>query len=191
MAWAAERSREPGPAPKLQASLAAAPEGLTLLRNDCLGCHTEDLVRQQRLTAAQWAKVIDKMHRWGAPTEAESLAVLTTYLAASYTLDAGPFRPETLSADEAAALFEPLPDGPFSGGDPQRGRALYAERCLICHGAEGRGGPRGVNLVGRHVLHRSPEFVEAVRAGRGGMPAFPETTDTEVADILAHLRSLR
>src|SRR5439155_19316512 len=57
------------PSPNTGASLEGEPPGLTILRGDCLGCHTENLLRQQRLTGAQWAKVIDKMHKWGAPTE--------------------------------------------------------------------------------------------------------------------------
>jgi len=171
-------------------SVSDKPVGMEILRNDCLACHTEDLMRQQRLTDKQWVKVIEKMHNWGAPTEPENVGALTSYLASTYTRDSGPFVPEVLSSEKAAALFEPLPDGPLAGGERERGRVLYRERCLPCHGEDGRGGPDGVNLVGRHVLDRAAEFAETVRTQRGRMPAFVETTDGEVADLLTYLRSL-
>ena len=164
--------------------------GPDIVRNDCLTCHTEDLLRQQRLTQAQWAKSIDKMHRWGAPTEAENVEALTAYLASSYGRDSGPFSPEALSAEVAAALFEPLPDGTFGGGDRARGLALYRDRCLPCHGEGGRGGPAGVNLVNGRILDRAADFAAVIRRGRARMPEFSDTTDTEAADLLSYLRSL-
>ena len=167
---------------------AADAPALEILRSDCRGCHTEDLLHQQRLTEAQWAKVLDKMHRWGAPTEAEDLQLLASHLAASYGLDLGSFVPERLSADAVADLFTSRPDGKLAGGDVERGRALYDERCSPCHVEDGRGGPLGLNLVGRRVLYRADEFAALVRGGAGRMPGF-ETTDAEAADLLAYLRS--
>jgi len=190
-ACAAERplkSTAPAAAPVAAAAAADAP-ALEILRNDCRGCHTEDLLRQQRLTEAQWAKVLDKMHRWGAPTEGEDLQVLTANLAASYGRDSGPFAPERLSAEAAADLFRSRPDGALAGGNAVRGLALYGERCAPCHAEDGRGGPLGLNLVGRRSLHRADEFAALVRGGAGRMPGF-ETTDAEAADLLAYLRSL-
>src|SRR6185295_15083456 len=141
-------------------------------------------------TAAQWGKTLDKMHTWGAPTDAEDLATLTAYLAAACGLDAGAFEPEPIRAREAAMLFRPLADPPFGGGDPGRGRSLYAARCAPCHAENGGGGERGTRLVGRQVLDRAAEFAAVVRAGRGRMPEFTEATDAEVADLLAWVRSL-
>lgn len=158
---------------------------VAILGNDCLACHTGDLVRQQRLTDKQWAKTVDKMRTWGAPTEPEEVEPLLSQLAAPR-----PYVPRTLSVEEAASLFERAPDGAFSGGDARRGSALYAERCAACHADDGRGGTMGVALAGRHVLDRAPDLAAAVRAGRGRMPAFESTTDAEVADMVAYLRSL-
>ena len=175
-------------APSAGEAAADAP-ALAILRNDCLGCHDGELWRQQRLTDAQWAKVLDKMHRWGAPTEGEDLQVLATHLASTYRLDTGPFVPERLSAEAAADLFASRPDGAIAGGDRARGRELYAERCAPCHAEDGRGGPHGLNLVGRRMLERAGEFAALVRGGAGRMPGF-ETTDAEAAHLLAYLRSL-
>lgn len=182
---AVERSREQPPLPA-----PAESAGAGILRNDCLACHTEDLIRQQRLTPAQWAKTIDKMRKWGSPTEPEDVEALTAYLASSYSSDTGPYLPETLSAKKTAAVFEALPDGPFSGGDREGGRLLYGDRCAPCHGDDGRGGEMGVGLLGRHVIDRAREFAAVVRAGRARMPGYEEATDVEVAALLAYLRTL-
>ena len=176
------------PAPVVPPEIEKA--GVEILRNDCLACHSEDLVRQQRLTEAQWAKNLDKMRGWGAPTEPESVEALTTYLAAAYPREAANYSPETIPADKVPALFDALPDGPFAGGDRERGKALYADRCAPCHGDDARGGEMATTLAGRHCLDRAAEFAEVVRAGRARMPGNEDTTDGEVADLLAHLRSL-
>jgi hypothetical protein len=39
------------------------PNGFTAA---CLTCHEEDVIRQQRLTRAQWDREIAKMQGWGA-----------------------------------------------------------------------------------------------------------------------------
>jgi mono/diheme cytochrome c family protein len=147
-------------------------------------------VRQQRLTDKQWGKSIDKMRNWGAPTAPSDIEPLVSYLTAAYSRDSGRYVPESISAEAAAALFEPLPDGALAGGDRERGLALYQDRCLPCHAEEGRGGPDAVALAGRHVLDRAPEFLEVIRGGRGRMPPAGDTTEKEAADLLAYLRSL-
>jgi len=184
------RPETPPPAPARQAPDLGGPAGAEVVRQDCLACHSEDLLRQQRLTDRQWAKSIDKMRGWGAPTEPGDLDALAAYLASTYAHDSGPFLPETLTAEEAAALFEPGPDGALALGDRERGLALYGDRCLPCHEADGRGGPQGVGLTGQRILDRAADFAETVRKGRGRMPGFPETTDAEAGDLLSYLRSL-
>jgi Cytochrome C oxidase, cbb3-type, subunit III len=156
---------------------------------DCRGCHTDEVLTQQRLTEAQWTKVLDKMHRWGAPLEEADAQAVAVRLASSYGRSAGPFVPQRLSADAAEALFEPGRDGALGRGDATRGRALYAERCEPCHAPDGRGGPLGLNLVRARVLDRAPDFAAIVRDGSGRMPAF-EATDAELADMLAYVRTL-
>jgi mono/diheme cytochrome c family protein len=170
------------------AAEASAPEVETL-HAACRGCHTEEVLTQQRLTDAQWTKVLEKMHRWGAPIEDADVPTLTALLAQRYRRDAGPFVPERLSADAAAKLFEPKDDGAFAGGDRERGHALYADRCEPCHATDGRGGPLGLNLVRARVLDRPADVATIVRGGSGRMPGF-ETTDAELADLLAYLRTL-
>jgi mono/diheme cytochrome c family protein len=161
-----------------------------ILGDDCLACHTGDLIRQQRLNDKQWRKTLDKMRTWGAPTEDESVEPLLTQLVAVGARDAGPFHSQILSAGEAASLFVRQPDGQFAGGDAKRGSALYADQCAPCHADDAKGGTMGIALAGRHVLDRAPDLAAIVRAGRGRMPAYEGATDTDIADYLAYLRSL-
>ena len=49
-------------------------------RNTCLVCHDEDIIRQQRLTRAQWDRELNKMIGWGARVAPEDRATLLDYL---------------------------------------------------------------------------------------------------------------
>lgn len=182
-------------APSESASAGATPvpseaAGRALVANNCLSCHTDEMVAQQRLTAKQWDKVVKKMHGWGAPVEPENVEPLVAYLAATYGLSAGPYNVPTISASAAAAALEPQPDGAFAGGDAKRGAASYHDLCATCHAEDGRGATLGVGLVDRPLLYRAGDFARVVRSGKGRMPSFSEASmpDKQVADVLAHLR---
>ena len=49
-------------------------------RETCLVCHGEDVIRQQRLTRAQWNREIDKMAAWGADVDEDAREELVKYL---------------------------------------------------------------------------------------------------------------
>jgi hypothetical protein len=59
-----------------------------------------------------------------------------------------------------------------------------------CHGDRARSGEKGIALSGRLCLDRAAEFAKVVRVGRARMPGNEDTTDPEVRDLLAYLRSL-
>lgn len=179
----------PPASPAATTSTSAPEDGRALVKGACLSCHTEEMLAQQRLGPAQWAKVVAKMVGWGANLEAKDTEALTGYLAATYGPDAGAWEPETMPADDAPRAIAPLPDGPFAGGDPERGKALYTDKCSGCHGPTARG-HIGVLLVERPLLWRAAEVAETVRRGRGKMAPIA-MTDGAIADVLAHLRTLR
>jgi DMSO/TMAO reductase YedYZ molybdopterin-dependent catalytic subunit len=54
------------------------------LRNACGICHDDDVIRQQRLTRAQWDREIDKMAGWGARVRDEDRAAFLEYLFTNY-----------------------------------------------------------------------------------------------------------
>lgn len=75
-----ELSSAPQPATP-SAAQAAQPSGF---RNTCLVCHGDDVIRQQRLTRAQWDRELKKMTGWGAPVKDEEREGFLDYLFANY-----------------------------------------------------------------------------------------------------------
>jgi cytochrome c oxidase cbb3-type subunit 3 len=183
--YADELPLAPVPAPLPFAQRA---EGLLLAR--CTICHSQDLIRQQRLDRARWSAIMQKMVHWGAEASEEERAMLVEYLAARYNPNA-PDRP----AEEAVAPPEPLrpseeiaPERP--AGVARRGEGIYAHNCQTCHGAGGGGGV-GPKLAGNQILRDEPRFWETVQQGRGAMPAWgPVLNVQDIADVGAWLRSL-
>ena len=49
-------------------------------KSTCLACHGEDVIRQQRLTRAQWDREITKMTNWGAPVNPQNRDGILNYL---------------------------------------------------------------------------------------------------------------
>ena len=77
--------------------------------------------------------------------------------------------------------------------------SLYAERCLSCHGAIGRGdGPVAASLPVRlpdfrETVQRksTPQIRKVIAEGRGTMPAFePALKPSEVSDMVQMVRFL-
>ncbi len=61
-----------------------APAPPTVYANACTQCHGEDIVRQQRLTRAQWDAEINKMTGWGAKVGSDDREALLDYLFSTY-----------------------------------------------------------------------------------------------------------
>jgi DMSO/TMAO reductase YedYZ molybdopterin-dependent catalytic subunit len=49
-------------------------------KDTCLTCHEEDVIRQQRLTRAQWDRELTKMSNWGAPVKPDNHDAILDYL---------------------------------------------------------------------------------------------------------------
>ncbi len=160
-----------------------------LVAQACLSCHTEQTLAQQRLTQPQWTKTVTKMVGWGANLDATEVAPLVAYLSATYGPNAGPYAVETISADDALAELAPTPDAPFPAGDPDKGKALFVDKCSGCHGQDARGSI-GVLLVDRPILYRAADLAKTVRKGRGKMLPIA-LSDADVGDVIAHLRRLK
>jgi DMSO/TMAO reductase YedYZ molybdopterin-dependent catalytic subunit len=50
----------------------------------CFACHDEHMMRQQRLTRAQWDRELAKMSGWGAPVKPEQREAILDYLSSSF-----------------------------------------------------------------------------------------------------------
>jgi len=67
------------PAPAASGS-GVAPAPPQAFRETCLTCHDDDVIRQQRLTRAQWDRELNKMMNWGARVQPENRETLLDYL---------------------------------------------------------------------------------------------------------------
>lgn len=160
-------------------------------RDNCLMCHTAEMVSRQRLTAAQWTAEVDKMIGWGAPVPPEDRERLIAFLAAEFPLDKPQEPLDRMPPDEVRALSRIVTPEAVAG-DPEAGAKLYKVHCASCHGADARGGDLGTNLVERPVLVQPEAYNEVVRMGLRRMPGFREVLKPEQeADLLAWLRQRR
>lgn len=108
----------------------------------------------------------------------------------------------------ALVLLVPAGAPAADRGDPARGRELYAEKCVLCHGDQGQGWdwakkvarpPVPVPDLAQTAPQRSDQFLfEIIK--RGGeevghtrfMPGFGfQMSDDEIWDVVAFIRSLR
>jgi mono/diheme cytochrome c family protein len=82
------------------------------------------------------------------------------------------------------------------GENYDKGKSLYEQKCLICHGVDGKGdGPAAATLSKTPADYSKPEFwqgdvakkiTDAVRKGRLPMPAFDLNPD-EIKDIIGYM----
>jgi len=162
------------------------------LQENCLICHTEDMIAGQRLTPVQWKAEVDKMVNWGSPLPKEAAGPLVDYLARHYSDQAAPPVPAQVALKDVASLElpvsgqEPVPPG----GDLAHGAQLYMANCATCHGPTGLGGDLGPTLTNKAVLDHPKEYNQIVRQGLRRMPGFQAILKPkDQADVLAWLRS--
>ncbi|MEJ2658829.1 MAG: c-type cytochrome [Desulfobacterales bacterium] len=82
------------------------------------------------------------------------------------------------------------------GENYEKGKSLYEQKCLICHGADGKGdGPAAAALGKAPADFNKPEFwqgdvvkkiTDTVRNGRPPMPAFDLSPD-EIKSIIGYM----
>jgi alcohol dehydrogenase (cytochrome c) len=72
------------------------------------------------------------------------------------------------------------------------GRTAYESRCVRCHGADGNGGETGPPMALRLAAHDDRQLADLIRGGlpARGMPP-SQIADSEMADLLKHLRTLQ
>lgn len=164
-------------------------EARRVVQDNCLICHSEEMVFGQRLTPAQWKTEVEKMVGWGAPLTKPQEPAVIDYLASEFPAEAPPAPLARISP--AAALATVEADGHVPG-DADQGAPLYAAHCATCHGPDAQGGDLGPNLVEKPVLIREAEYMGLLHQGRRRMPGFRAVLKTEqAADLLAWLRRRR
>lgn len=155
----------------------------------CSICHSDDLVRQQRVDRPHWEATVSKMRRWGAELTDDEAALLIDYLANRYHEGT----PDRLIEDVPGG--EPLRAGGVGlegrpVGVARRGDVVFAQNCQACHGANGTGGV-GPRLSRNPFLMDEERFWETVEQGRGAMPAWKAAlAPQEIADVWEWLKRL-
>ncbi len=91
--------------------------------------------------------------------------------------------------------------GTLPTGDAVRGQALFEQRCAACHGVDAGGTAQGPPLIHpfyRPGHHADAAFLVAVRRGVtphhwnfGPMPAIPDLSEQDIADITRYVRDLQ
>ena len=77
--------------------------------------------------------------------------------------------------------------------NPGPGQQGFVSRCAGCHGSDGNGGELGPAIVDRIPARTDEDLAALFKQGlpAAGMPAFPNLTATESADLIRYLRTLR
>ena len=85
-------------------------------------------------------------------------------------------------------LVAELPRGGANASIEVRGRGLYQDNCVTCHGVD-RQGHAGVSpsLVDASKTLGANGIVSVVHSGRSAMPAFPNLTTDQLNEIVAYL----
>lgn len=82
-----------------------------------------------------------------------------------------------------------------SRGSSGAGRSLFNSSCAPCHGLDGRGSDKAVNISGSERVRKLSDAQLSSIVSNGvpdtGMPAFHTLTATQVRAIVAYLRSLQ
>ncbi len=157
-----------------------------LLAARCAVCHSQDLIRQQRLPRDRWDATVAKMVHWGAQLDKEEATLLVAYLATAFHPEAGP----VVSVPAAPRSGEKPDIARARVGVAARGASLYKQNCLPCHGETGGGG-MGPKLARNPILGQEERFRTTVNQGRGAMPPWGAVLrPQEIADIHAWLNTL-
>ncbi len=100
---------------------------------------------------------------------------------------------------------EKKPAASIPKGDAAHGQQLYAMNCAACHGAGGKGdgaasaalNPKPADHTNKATIgNRSDEELSNIVKMGGGlvgkptMPAFPQFSEKDLNDIVAHLRNI-
>ena len=75
-------------------------------------------------------------------------------------------------------------------GDPVRGKPLYTKHCGSCHGANGKSGSEGIDVV-RYLNAGDANYLDVVLYGVDDMPGFAdELSDQDAADLVQYVHTL-
>jgi cytochrome c6 len=92
-----------------------------------------------------------------------------------------------------AFILLALVSGSSYAADPVKGGRFYATQCASCHGATGTSAMPGTPSFAKGERMMQPDMVlmSSIKAGKNAMPAYRGIlSDTDILDVIAHLRTL-
>ena len=146
------------------ASNAVTMHGGKIMKAQCLSCHGDDLITQQRLSKSGWTKEVEKMMRWGAEVKDSDKEPLIDFLAANFP---------------ARAFSKEPPPPPAAVPDAKsiaHGKTIFETKCLTCHGED---------LVKQQRLSKTGWTKEVEKMMRWGT----EISEEEKAHLVDYLSS--
>ncbi|MGA7840773.1 MAG: cytochrome c [Candidatus Acidiferrales bacterium] len=87
-----------------------------------------------------------------------------------------------------------------AAGDASAGKTVYANKCMICHGADGAGatgyakalGLQPARLASDAVQNKTDaELKKIILEGSGKMKPIKGLSDTDIENVIAYVRTLR
>ena len=96
-------------------------------------------------------------------------------------------------------IFALAPATQLFAADAQAGKAIYDKQCVGCHGADGKGNPamikvmgeKGLNITGKDTMKKSDEeLIKVITQGAGKMPAAKGLSPADQKQVLSYTRSL-
>jgi cytochrome c oxidase cbb3-type subunit 3 len=166
--------------------------GAAQFSNNCAPCHgrgAQGFKGNPNLNDDDWLwggsiDMIEKTIRFGIRSDhAETHVMAMPRFGIDQMLDANQISD---TADYVLSLTQPVGDAQAV----ERGKTIFAEQCVGCHGENAKGNPDvgAPNLVDGIWLYggRKADIVETIRTGRGGvMPAWDGKLDPATIKMLA------
>jgi mono/diheme cytochrome c family protein len=153
-----------------------------------------------------------RLHTNEVPVAARPLAPVFTTVVVTVILHAlvvgcgGSQKSSSSSPGDGSSAQAPATTASATGGGEEAasgdlGAKVYAQRCALCHGPQGKGdGPAAAGLNpkprnhtdGAYMNSRTDdELLEVIRNGKGGMPAWGKIlSEAETQAVLKHVRTL-
>ncbi|MDH4193158.1 MAG: c-type cytochrome [Nitrospirota bacterium] len=172
--------------------------GSDIANSYCAICHSAEYVYMQPPhPREQWMEIVKKMKTsFGCPIPDEQISPLVDYLISQNSVQLStpsyPVHKEVPDEMSGQAAKHPV--------DPKKGKTLYAQHCLNCHGTGGKGdGPIGQSLIppaaNLTLLGKKSDkaILDTIRNGRAGtaMPSWKAyLNQSAMRDLLAFLRTL-
>jgi cytochrome c553 len=84
----------------------------------------------------------------------------------------------------------------WAKGDAAKGKTLYQQKCVSCHGAnaEGKAAQKAPKLAGQHdwyLVTQLKNFREKKRLNPAMLPFIKNLTDQDYEDLAAHISALK